>query len=82
MILTLRCSLLAMRLHGDVSIQMVQCTVGLFTAVPSTLVHALDLFISTSRSLVLLRAWNRYERVDLRRVRTIVYQTSRGPRMR
>ena len=61
---------------------MVQCTVGLFTAVPSTLVHALDLFISTSRSLVLLRAWNGYERVDLRRVRTIMYQTSNGPRMR
>jgi hypothetical protein len=61
---------------------MVQCTVGLFTAVPSTLVHALDLFISTSRSLVLLGTWDGDERVDLRRVRTIVYRTSDGPRMR
>lgn len=67
--LTLWSSLLAMRLHGDVSIQVVQCTVGLFAAVPATLVHALNFFISSPRSLVLLRAWNRDERVNLRWVR-------------
>lgn len=60
-----RSALLAMRLHGDVSVEMVQGTIGLFTAIPTTLVHALDLFISSTRTLVLLGAWDRDEGVNL-----------------
>lgn len=53
-----------MRLHSDVRVQMVESSVGLFTAVPAALVHALNFFIATSGPLVLLRAWNGNERVD------------------
>lgn len=52
--LTLRDTLLAMRLHGDMGIQVVECAVGLLTAVPAALVHALDLFVTATRALVLL----------------------------
>lgn len=54
-----------MRLHRDMSVQVVKSAVGLFAAVPATLVHALDLFISSAGSLVLLGAWNGDERVHL-----------------
>lgn len=37
---------------------MIQGTVGLLAAVPAALVHALDLFITSARSLMLLRAWD------------------------
>jgi hypothetical protein len=37
---------------------MIQGAICLLAAVPATLVHALDFFISPARSLVLLRAWN------------------------
>lgn len=57
-----------MRLHGDVSIEMVQSTVSLLAAVPSTLVHALDLLITTSGAFVLLCARNRNEGINLRKV--------------
>jgi hypothetical protein len=54
-----------MALHGDVSIEMVQCAVGLLAAVPSALVHTLDLLIPSSWPLVLLRSRNRHKRIDL-----------------
>ena len=54
-----------MALHGDVGVEMVQGTVGLLAAVPTALVHALDLLIPSARSLVLLRARDGYERVHL-----------------
>lgn len=59
------CSLLSVRLHRNVSVQVVQCTIGFFTAIPSTLVHALNLLVSSSRSFVLLRTWNGNEGVNL-----------------
>ena len=62
---TFRSSLLAVRLHGDVGIKMVQSSVSLLTAIPATLVHALDFFVSSTGSLVLLSTGNRDERVDL-----------------
>jgi hypothetical protein len=61
---TFRSALLTMRLHRDVRVQMIERAIGLLAPVPATLVHALDLFIAPTRSLMLLRAWNRYERVD------------------
>lgn len=55
------CSLCAVRLHRDVRVKVVQSTICLLAAVPATLVHALNLFVASTRSLVLLRAWNWYE---------------------
>jgi len=55
------CSLLAVRLHCDVRVEMVQGAIGFFAAVPSTLIHTLNLFVTPARSLVLLRAWNGYK---------------------
>lgn len=52
--LTLGDSFLTMGLHGDMGIQVVQSTVGLFTTVPAALVHALNLLVTTTWSLVLL----------------------------
>lgn len=52
-----------MRLHRDVRIQVIESTIGLFASVPAALVHALDFFVSSTRSLVLLRAWDRDKRV-------------------
>jgi len=49
----------AVRLHRNVSIQVIERSIRLFAAVPATLVHALDFFISPSRALVLLCAWDR-----------------------
>jgi hypothetical protein len=50
-----------------VGVEMIQCTVSLFATVPSTLVHTLNFFISSARSLVLLGTRNRNKRVNLRR---------------
>lgn len=58
---TFRSALGSMRLHGNVRVQVVQCTICLFTAIPSTLVHTLDFLIPTTGSLVLLRTGNRNE---------------------
>jgi hypothetical protein len=44
---------------------MVECAVCLFAAIPAALVHSLDLFISATRALVLLGAWDGYEGIDL-----------------
>lgn len=54
-----------MGLHGDVSIEVVQSAVCLLATVPSALVHALNLLVSSPRSLVLLRAWYGHKAVDL-----------------
>lgn len=54
-----------MGLHCDVRVQVVQGTIGLLTAIPATLVHALNLFVSSAGSLVLLGTGNRNERIDL-----------------
>lgn len=56
-----------MRLHGHVRIQMVQRAICFLAAIPSAFVHPLDLFVTSPRSLVLLRAGNRHERVDRRK---------------
>lgn len=63
---TFRSALRAMRLHRDVSVQMVERAICLLASIPATLVHALDLFISPARALVLLRAGDGHERVNLR----------------
>jgi hypothetical protein len=57
---------LAVRLHGDMSVEMIQGAIGLFTTIPATLIHALDLFISSTGTLVLLSTWDRDEGVNLR----------------
>lgn len=55
-----------MRLHGYVGIQVVQCAIGLLATVPAALVHALDLFISSTGTLVLLGTGDGDKGVDLR----------------
>ena len=54
-----------MRLHRHMRIQVVQCAVCFFTAVPAALVHALNLFITATGPLVLLRTWNGDKGIDL-----------------
>lgn len=66
---TFGCSLIAMRLHGDMRIKMVQCTICLFTTIPSTFVHTLNFFVTTTRTLVLLSTGNGNERVYLEETR-------------
>jgi len=61
---TFWCSFLAMRLHRDVRIQMIERSVGLLTSLPATLIHPLDLFEPSSRSLLLMCAWDRNKRVN------------------
>lgn len=58
-------TLLSVGLHGDVGVEVVQCTICLLATVPSAFVHALNLLISATWTLVLLRTWNWDERVDL-----------------
>lgn len=53
-----------MRLHCHVSVQVVQSTIGLFAAVPATLVHALNFFVAPPGTLMLLRARNGNERIN------------------
>jgi hypothetical protein len=55
---TFRSSLLAMRLHRNVCVQMVKGAIGLLTSIPATFVHALNFFISPTWPLVLLRTWD------------------------
>lgn len=61
---TFRSALRTVRLHGHVRIEMIQCAVCLFAALPSTLVHSLNLLVAAPWSLVLLCARNWNERVD------------------
>lgn len=60
-------SLRTVRLHRDVRIQVIEGAIRLFTTLPATLVHALNLFIAPTRSLVLLRTWNWNEGVHRRK---------------
>ena len=46
-------------------IEMVQRAISLLASIPSTLVHALDLFVTSARALVLLGTGDRDEGVDL-----------------
>ena len=50
---------MTVRLHGDMGVQVVKSAVSLLTPVPAALVHALDLFVPATGSLVLLRTGNR-----------------------
>ena len=63
--LAFRSSLIAMTLHGNMRIQMIQCTIGLFAILMSAFVHAFNLFVSTTRTFCLLRARNGHKRVNL-----------------
>lgn len=65
-----------MSLHCHVRVQMIQRAVCFFATVPTTFVHPLNLFIPPPRSLVLLRARNRYERVDSREWMTSLHSVS------
>ena len=63
-LLTFGSSLGAVRLHGDVRVQVVQSAIRLFTTVPAAFVHALNFFISSTWSLVLLCARNGDKGID------------------
>ena len=65
--LTFRSALLSMRLHCYMCIEMVQCAIGLLTSLPSTLVHALNLLISATWTLVLLSTRDGDEGIHLRK---------------
>lgn len=54
-----------MRLHRHVCVQMVQCTISLFTPIPSTFVHTLNFFVTATWALMLLGTGNWDERVYL-----------------
>lgn len=72
---TFRSPFLTVRLHSDVRIKMIQRSICFLASLPPTFVHALNLFIATTWTLVLLRAWNRDERVYLgQRVRILFHQ--------
>ncbi len=71
--LTFRSALLTVRLHSYVGIQVVQCAISLLTTIPSTLVHALDLFVASSGTLVLLGAWDGNKGVDLRQRMLLIH---------
>ena len=61
-----------MRLHGNVGIEMVQCTISLLATIPPTFVHALDFFVTSTGTLVLLGAGNWDEGIDLRQMMRLV----------
>lgn len=71
--LTLGNALLAMRLHGDVGVQVVESAVSLLATVPATLVHALDLLVPTARSFMLLSAGDGDKAVNLHRMAMLAY---------
>ena len=54
-----------MGLHGDMGVKVIQSTISLLTAIPSTLVHALDFLVSAAGALVLLGTGDRDEGVNL-----------------
>lgn len=56
-----------MRLHSHVRVQMVERPIRLFASIPPTLIHALNFFVSPSRTLVLLCAWNWDKRIHGRK---------------
>jgi hypothetical protein len=53
-------------LHGHMRIEMVQGAISFLASIPTALVHALNLFVSSPRPLVLLSAGNWNERVYLK----------------
>jgi hypothetical protein len=57
-----------MRLHSDVSVEMIQGAVCLFAAVPTALVHTLNLLITPAGTLVLLGTGYRDEGVHMLRI--------------
>jgi len=61
--LTFGSSFGAVRLHRHVSVQMIERAICLFAAIPTTLVHPLNLFVTPSGTLVLLRTRDRNKRV-------------------
>lgn len=63
----------AMRLHRNVRVQVVECSICLLAAVPTALVHALNLLVASARALVLLSARNGNKGVDLRREKELAY---------
>jgi hypothetical protein len=69
---TFRSPLLTVRLHGDMGVEVVQCAISLLTAIPSTLVHALNFFVTSARALVLLGAGNGNKGVNLRQMMLLV----------
>lgn len=56
-----------MRLHCDMCVQVVQCAISLFAAIPSTFVHPFNFLVTTAGTLMLLGTGNGDERVDLDR---------------
>jgi hypothetical protein len=54
-----------MRLHCDVRVQVIERAICLLTTLPATLVHSLNLFISTTGTLVLLGTGNRNKGINL-----------------
>ena len=64
-----------MRLHCDVRIQVIQGSVGLLATLPPAFVHALDFFVATTRTLVLLRTRDRDKRIHLGQWVRILYTT-------
>lgn len=54
-----------MRLHRDVSVEVVQSAVSLLATCPAALVHALNLFIPSTGSLPLLFPGDGNKRIDL-----------------
>lgn len=64
-LLTLRNTLLAVRLHGDMRIEVIESTIGLLATVPAALVHSLNFLVAPTGALVLLRARNGNEAEDL-----------------
>lgn len=59
---------MTVRLHRNMGVEVVQCAISLLAAIPTTLVHALDFFITSARALVLLGTRNRDKGVDLRQM--------------
>ena len=59
--LTFRRALLAVRLHRNVRVQVVERSVRLFATVPTALVHPLNFLVAPPRPLVLLRTGNWHE---------------------
>lgn len=65
MLHTFRCSLISMRLHRDMCVEMVESPIRFLAALPSAFVHALNFFITSPRAFMLLRAGYRNEGVNV-----------------
>ena len=59
-------ALLAMGLHCYVRIKVIQCTISLFTPLPTAFVHSLYFLITTTGPFVLLSTGDRNKGVHLR----------------